>query len=114
MGNEGAVRGAAVSEIDVQKPVVIHVAKIGAHRHGDLIQAHFLRYILERSVPQVLIELQGLEIMRQPKVAAQDFVDGKERRDCEQVGPAVVIVIENPGGKAPRLRLVREPARRLP
>src|SRR5690242_11969534 len=100
VGQYGSVRRVAVAKVDVQKAVVVDVAEIGAHGHEHFVESGFRRYIFEGSIPQIFVKLQGAGIVRKVQVGADGFIDGGEIAIYEQVRPAAIVVIEEPGNEA--------------
>src|SRR6516164_8669272 len=72
IGDEGAVRWSARSQVEVQIAIVIHISEIGPHRHGHLVQTHLHAHILKTLSISVSVELVGLRRGRQIKVAANN------------------------------------------
>ena len=51
---------------------------------------------MKPAIAHILVELHGLRIGRETKVAADRLVDGHIVAGDEQVGPAIIVVIEEP------------------
>ena len=68
--------------------------------------------ISKRTVSKVLIQLQRCRVVRQSEIRTRRFIDGQEVAGHEQVWPAVVVVVEEPGREtATRARHARLRAR---
>ena len=99
------VGGIARPKIDVQKAIVVDVAEVGPHRHVDLVQPGLTRHVQETAVAAVLVQLQRGGVVGQLQVRPRRFFDRREVAGGKDVRPAVVVVVEEPGGKAlPRPR----------
>ena len=55
------------------------------------------------------IQLQRRRVVRQPEIGARRFVDRREVAGREQVQPAVVVVVEEPGREAAARARARPP-----
>src|SRR6266567_1753536 len=90
----------AGSEIDIQESIVIHVAKIGAHGRIDAVESNLFGDVLKLPISQIAIKLQGFCIMRKAEISADGLLHRHVIAGDEQIGPAVVVVVEKPGGEA--------------
>ena len=99
VGNQRPIRGVSGAEVNIQKAVVVHVAEVRAHGHEDLVQPDLCGHVLERAVPHVLVELQSPGVVRKAEIGTHGLIDREEVAGDEQIGPAIVVVIEEPGGE---------------
>ena len=71
IGNQRSVSGIPGPEINVEKAVVLNVAKVRAHGHENAIQMRFLGDVAERAISHVSVEFQRLGISRKSQIASQ-------------------------------------------
>src|SRR5690349_23497 len=96
------IRGTAGAQINIQESVIVDVAEVGSHGHEDLVKPDFGGDVAKTAVSQVPVKLQGCGVMGKSKICSRRLLGGKEITGDEQVGPPVVVVIKEPGGKAAR------------
>ena len=89
----------ASPQVDVEPPVIVDVAEVRAHRHEHLVEAGARRHIVEGAVFGVLVELERGRVVGHPQIGASCLLDGGEVTRHEEVRPAVVVVIKEPGGE---------------
>src|SRR5580658_1792941 len=95
----GSIAGIAGAEINVEESVVIDVAEVGAHGHEDAIESDISGDVAKLSVAKILVELERLGIGGKAEVAADRFIDRNVVAGHKQVGPAIVVIIEEPRGE---------------
>ncbi len=76
------------------------VAEVGTHRHEHLVESDRRRHILEGAVALVAIQLQRRRVARQVEIGAGGVVDRHVVAGRVEIEPAVVVVVEEPGGEA--------------
>src|SRR5688572_3556645 len=95
--HQRGVRRVSSSEIDIEKPVIVDVAEVGAHHHQDLVQPGLAGDVLKTAVAKIAIQLQRVSVSRQAQVGARHLVDRGDERSNEHILVSVVVVVEEPG-----------------
>src|SRR5690606_32513529 len=92
------------TDVEIQPPVIVEVAKVAPHAVNDPVQAGLLRHIGKRAITVIAVKPCPLGGVRQAEVISGDVAHVTSGvTGNENVRPAVVVVIEEPGGKtAPR------------
>ena len=112
VGHERGIGGRARAEIEVQEAVVVEVAEVRAHGRDHALEAHRPRHVLEPA-PRVAVELHALGLGGQAQVEARHLRDRRHEAGHEEVEPAVVVVVPEPGREAHDRPLHAELARAL-
>src|SRR5260221_13547988 len=100
VGNDCLEIGIAGADIKIQKPVIVQVPKVGAHRVQNVIKSGLAGNVGECAVVVVMIEARSLGVVRQTQVIGADVSDILDAvATDEKVIPAVVIVIKKPTRK---------------
>ena len=80
--------------------VVIHIAEIAPIGMKTLFGRLLRSHRESRAVAEVAVELHGGRVVGQPEVGAYTFLDRHRVAARQKVRPAVVIIIEKPGGES--------------
>src|SRR5439155_24598640 len=99
--NQGAIRRTAGSQIKVEKPVIIDVAKISPHGHEDPSQAYLFGDIMEGTLPRVSVEFEGLSLDWNLQITACHVNQRVRVTGDKQIQPAVIVIIKKPNRKTP-------------
>ena len=100
IGQQSGIGRFSGAEINIGIAVVIHIAEIRTHWHEDFVQPGFLRHIAKGAVTQIVIQLHGGGVVGQSQIRARAFLDRHRVAGRQKIRPAVVVVVEKPGGKA--------------
>src|SRR5215813_15297982 len=95
-----AIRWRAGSEIKVEKAVVVQIAEVRAHRRDYAVQPDLIRHILKSALTVIVIELHRFGLRRHAQKTASDFGHRGHEAGHKEIEPSVVVVIEEPRGKA--------------
>jgi len=79
------IGGGPSTKKDVGESIIIYVAKVGAHRHLNLVETNFLSNVTKSAVTQILIEFQCCRVMREAQISAGGFIQRKKITGCENV-----------------------------
>ncbi len=91
--------GVAGAEIEVEPTVVVKVGEVAAHGRKDHVQPGLGRAVFEAFSLIVSVQAVGKAGMLLAQQAADDVFQGEVVRSCEDVDPAVVVVVESPAWK---------------
>src|SRR5437762_6453722 len=109
--HQGRVSRRAGPEIEVEKPIIVHVSEICSHRRNRSVETGLMCDIGKGPISGVAIKLHGVPLPWQSEVGSHPLASGKVIARDKQVETAVVIVIPEPGWEAPLRFLDAEPGR---
>ncbi len=100
VGHQHAVRRGSGSQVEIEKAVVVEVAEVRPHRRDHPGHAEHRGPVLERSVSAIAIYAQRLPLRLPAEILASHLVDRAQKGGDEEVLPAVVVVVPEPGREA--------------
>ena len=111
--DEHAVVRVARAEIHVEESVVVQIPEVRPHAHHDPVEPNRARDVGERAVAVVAVQPRELPAVRLPEPLEDDVRQPSAEPADEEVLPAVVVVVEEPGREAHRRTLHARLGRRI-
>src|SRR5438445_8380528 len=100
-GSERGKLRVARAEVEIQPSVIVQIAEIAAHGQKDMVQMRRGGHVGESAVVVVVIKFGLCALVRQAEIIGGDIPDVlNEVTGDKNVLPPVIVVVEEPGGKA--------------